>query len=207
MFLGTATATATVAGAATFGDSVSSAASALFRHGVASGDPLGDRVILWSRVSAAADTMVPVRWVIASDPGLKTIVNQGVVTALPERDHTVKVDALGLPHPRSYGTFPRIIAKYVRKDGVLTLEDAIRKMTSWPAARMKLADRGMIKPNHWADVVIFDYETIADNATWEQPLLTPSGIGMVLVNGVIVAENGQHTGARPGHVLYGPGKR
>jgi len=100
-----------------------------------------------------------------------------------------QVDALGLPHPRSYGTFPRIIAKYVREDKVLTLEDAIRKMTSWPAARMKLVDRGMIKPNHWADVVIFDYEAIADNATWEQPLLTPSGIEMVLVNGVIVAED------------------
>jgi len=139
-------------------------------------------------------TIMSQPWVsIGSDAGAAEVLGQ--------------VDALGLPHPRAYGTFPRIIAKYVREDGVLTLEDAIRKMTSWPAARMKLVDRGMIKPNLWADVVIFDYEAIADNATWEQPLLTPSGISMVLVNGVVVAENGQHTGARPGQVLYGPGKR
>jgi N-acyl-D-amino-acid deacylase len=116
-------------------------------------------------------------------------------------------DDIGLPHPRAYGTFPRIIAKYVREEGVLTLEDAVRKMTSWPASRMKMKDRGMIKPGQWADVVIFDYATIQDNATWDEPMRTPSGIDVVMVNGVIVAEDGQHTGARPGQVLYGPGKK
>jgi N-acyl-D-amino-acid deacylase len=118
-----------------------------------------------------------------------------------------EVDDIGLPHPRAYGTFPRIIAKYVREEGVLTLEDAVRKMTSWPASRMKMKDRGMIKPGQWADVVIFDYATIQDNATWDEPMRTPSGIDVVMVNGVIVAEDGQHTGARPGQVLYGPGKK
>jgi len=116
-----------------------------------------------------------------------------------------EVDDLGLPHPRSYGTFPRIIARYVREEGVLSLEDAIRKMTSWPASRMKLQDRGLLAPGYWADVVIFDYDTIKDNATWEDAMQTPSGISHVLVNGVVVAADGRHTGQRPGKVLYGPG--
>lgn len=118
-----------------------------------------------------------------------------------------EVDDLGLPHPRSYGTFPRIIAKYVRDEGVLTLEDAIRKMTSWPARRMKLENRGLLAPGFWADVVVFDYDSIQDNATWTDAMQLPSGISQVLVNGVVVAENGRHTGQRPGKVLYGPGTR
>jgi N-acyl-D-amino-acid deacylase len=116
-----------------------------------------------------------------------------------------EVDAIGLPHPRAYGTFPRIIAKYVREEGLLTLEEAIRKMTSLSAKRMKLKKRGVIQKGHWADVVIFDYDKIKDNATWKEPLKTPSGIDYVLVNGVIVVENGVHSGKKPGKVLYGPG--
>ncbi|MEQ8802638.1 MAG: D-aminoacylase, partial [Haliea sp.] len=108
------------------------------------------------------------------------------------------VDALGLPHPRSYGTFPRIIAEYVRERGVLTLPDAIRKMTSWPASRMGLHDRGVIREGLWADVVIFDYEDIKDNASWEHPTAYPTGIDYVLVNGRIVAEGGVHTGVLAG---------
>lgn len=114
-------------------------------------------------------------------------------------------DALGLPHPRGYGNFPRVIARYVRAQHILTLEDAIRKMTSWPATRMRLADRGVIRDGMWADVVIFDYDKIQDRSTYEQPDLPPDGIDYVLVNGVIVVAHGKHTGARPGHVLYGPG--
>lgn len=116
------------------------------------------------------------------------------------------VDLLGLPHPRSYGTFPRVIARYVREMGALTLEDAIRKMTSWPATRMGLADRGVIREGMWADVVIFDYEEIEDLATWEEPARSPKGIAYVLVNGEVVIEGGRHTGATPGKVLYGPGR-
>ncbi len=131
-------------------------------------------------------------WVsIGSDAG--AALNPGVL------------DATGLPHPRAYGTHPRIIAKYVREDGVLTLPEAIRKMTSWPATRMKLAGRGSLKEGNWADVVVFDFATIKDESTWEQPMKSPSGIDWVLVNGQIVADHGQHTGARPGMVLYGPG--
>ncbi len=116
------------------------------------------------------------------------------------------LDGTGLPHPRAYGTHPRIIAQYVRTDGLLTLPEAIRKMTSWPATRMKLANRGSLKEGNWADVVVFDYDKIQDEATWAEPVKYPSGIDYVLVNGQVVTEHGKHTGARPGMVLYGPGK-
>jgi len=118
------------------------------------------------------------------------------------------VDGLGLPHPRSYGTFPRILSRYVRETGTLTLEEAIRKMTSWPATRMGLARRGVLREGAWADITIFDLDAISDRATYEEPVLFPVGIEYVLVNGVVVIENGgTHTGARPGHVLYGPGRQ
>ncbi len=117
------------------------------------------------------------------------------------------IDGVGLGHPRSYGNFPRLIAKYVREEKVLTLPEAIRKMTSWAATRMRLDSRGLIKEGCWADVVIFDYDKIQDRATYEKPLLYPAGIDYVLVNGQIVIENGKHTGARPGQVIYGAGRR
>jgi N-acyl-D-aspartate/D-glutamate deacylase len=116
------------------------------------------------------------------------------------------VDTLGLGHPRSYGNFPRLIARYVRQRRVLTLEQAIRKMTSWPATRMRLHSRGLIKEGCWADIVIFDYDTIQDLATYEQPFVYPVGIDYVLVNGQVVIDHGKHTGARPGQVIYGPGR-
>lgn len=116
-----------------------------------------------------------------------------------------QIGPTGLPHPRSYGTFPRIIAHYVRKEGTLSLEEAIRKMTSWPATRMRLTDRGLIREGMWADVVIFDFENIQDQATWDDPVAFPTGIDFVLVNGVVVIDHDRHTGARPGKVLYGPG--
>ena len=117
-----------------------------------------------------------------------------------------EIDAIGLSHPRAYGNHVRLIARYVREKRVLSLEEAIRKMTSWPATRMRLASRGTIKEGCWADVVIFDYDKIQDRATYEQPLLSPVGIEYVLVNGQVVIEQGKHTGARPGKVLYGPGR-
>ena len=118
-----------------------------------------------------------------------------------------QVDSIGLAHPRAYGNHARLIARYVREQKVLSLEQAIRKMTSWPATRMRLASRGMIKEGNWADVVIFDHDKIQDRSTYEKPLLSPVGIDHVLVNGQIVIENGKHTGARPGKVLYGPGRQ
>jgi N-acyl-D-aspartate/D-glutamate deacylase len=115
-------------------------------------------------------------------------------------------DTTALAHPRGYGNFPRLIARYVREKRVLTLEQAIRKMTSWPATRMRLNSRGVIKEGCWADVVIFDYNTIQDRSTYEQPFLYPVGIDYVLVNGQVVIDHGRHTGVRPGHVIYGPGR-
>lgn len=114
-------------------------------------------------------------------------------------------DALGLAHPRAYGNFPRVIARYVREEHVLTLEDAIRKMTSWPAERMRLNGRGVIRQGDWADVTIFNYDKIQDRSTYAQPDLYPTGIDYVLVNGKVVIDQGKHTGAKPGMVLYGPG--
>lgn len=111
------------------------------------------------------------------------------------------VDALGLPHPRAYGTFPRIIAEYARERGVLTLPEAVRKMTSWPAARMGLYERGVIREGLAADVVVFDYAGIDDRATWEQPTETPVGIEYVIVNGELAVDGGRYTGARAGVVL------
>ena len=110
-----------------------------------------------------------------------------------------------LPHPRGFGNFPRVIARYVKERKVLTLEEAIRKMTSWPATRMRLANRGIIKEGNWADVAIFDLEDLQDRATYEQPTQVPAGIEWVLVNGVITIERGRHTGAAAGHVLRGAG--
>jgi dihydroorotase/N-acyl-D-amino-acid deacylase len=105
------------------------------------------------------------------------------------------------PHPRAYGTFPRILRKYVREEKKLTLADAIRKFTALPAQRMRLADRGVLKEGMWADVVIFDPETIRDRATFENPNQLSEGMRFVLVNGVPVIEEGKMTDALPGKVL------
>ena len=111
------------------------------------------------------------------------------------------------PHPRAYGTFPRILRKYVREEKLLTLEDAIRKFTSLPAQRMRIGDRGVLKVGMWADVVVFDPETIRDRATFAQPHQLAEGMQWVLVNGVPVIAEGKATGALPGKVLRGPGFR
>jgi N-acyl-D-aspartate/D-glutamate deacylase len=115
-------------------------------------------------------------------------------------------DDLGLPHPRSYGNSVRVIAKYVKERNVISLEEAVRKMTSWPATRYRLASRGSIKEGNWADVTIFDLGTLQDGATYEHPTEPPKGIDWVLVNGAITIDHGTHTGAKAGRVLYGPGK-
>ncbi|MGA2534964.1 MAG: D-aminoacylase [Terracidiphilus sp.] len=109
------------------------------------------------------------------------------------------------PHPRAYGTFPRILRKYVREENQLTLPDAIRKFTALPAQRMRLTDRGVLKQGMWADVVVFDPATIHDKATFESPNQLSEGMEFVLVNGQPVIENGKMTGALPGKVLRGPG--
>jgi N-acyl-D-amino-acid deacylase len=115
-------------------------------------------------------------------------------------------DQTGLPHPRSFGNFPRVIAKYVKERHVLTLPEAVRKMTGWPATRMRLANRGTIAVGNWADVTIFDYDQLQDRATYERPMEFPTGIEWVLVNGVVTIDHGRHTGAKAGRVLWGPGR-
>src|SRR5450755_1036233 len=109
------------------------------------------------------------------------------------------------PHPRAYGTFPRILRKYVREEKKLTLEEAIRKFSALPAQRMRLADRGVLKQGMWADVVVFDPETVRDVATFDDPNRQSQGMEYVLVNGVAVIEEGKMTGALPGKVLRGAG--
>jgi N-acyl-D-amino-acid deacylase len=111
------------------------------------------------------------------------------------------VPAGNKPHPRLYGCFPRILGHYVRDEKVLDLPTAIHRMTGMPARKFQLADRGEIRPGAFADLVIFDPATIGDAATYEDPRRFPTGIRSVFVNGVAVAEDGHHTGARPGRAL------
>jgi N-acyl-D-amino-acid deacylase len=109
------------------------------------------------------------------------------------------------PHPRAYGTFPRILRKYVREEKALTLEDAIRKFSALPAQRLRLTDRGVLKTGMWADLVVFDPATVRDLATFDNPNQLSEGMEYVLVNGAPVIEQGKMTGAFPGKVLRGPG--
>jgi len=112
----------------------------------------------------------------------------------------------GKPHPRNYGTFPRFLGYYVRERNLLTLPEAIKKVTSKPAAKLGLKERGVLKQGKFADIVIFDPKTIADKATFIEPHQYPVGIDYVVVNGTTVIDHGKHTEKLPGKVLYGPGK-
>jgi N-acyl-D-amino-acid deacylase len=109
------------------------------------------------------------------------------------------------PHPRAYGTFARLLGKYVREEKVIPLEEAIRKLTSLPATNLKLEKRGLLKEGYFADITIFDPATIKDHATFEKPHQFSTGVHYVFVNGVQVLKNGEHTGATPGRVIRGPG--
>ena len=115
--------------------------------------------------------------------------------------------ARGPTHPRAYGNYPRILGKYVREEGVIPLEDAIRKMSSAVATRLSIPDRGVLRPGTYADVVVFDPAAIADRATFESPHQLSVGMRHVFVNGTAVVRDGRHTGAKPGRVVRGPGYR
>ena len=110
-----------------------------------------------------------------------------------------------MPHPRSYGTFPRLLGRYVREQHVISLEEAVHKMTSMNAEKLSITDRGRIQVGLAADITLFNPDTVADKATFVQPHQYPVGIPYVIVNGQVVLDNGVHTGALPGHVLRGPG--
>jgi N-acyl-D-amino-acid deacylase len=142
-----------------------------------------------------------------SEPDVLLALQQPWVSVDNDSQGTAPDGLLGQehPHPRAYGTFPRILRKYVREETKLRLEDAIRKFTALPAQRMRLSDRGVLKAGLWADVVIFDSKTITDRATFENPNQLSEGMQYVLVNGVPVIDNGKATNALPGKVLRGPG--
>jgi N-acyl-D-amino-acid deacylase len=110
-------------------------------------------------------------------------------------------------HPRAYGNFARVLGKYVREEQVITLPDAIRKLTKLPATNLKIQDRGELKENYFADIVIFDPSEIQDHATFEDPRQYSTGMRHVLINGEIVLREGEHTGSLPGQVVHGPGWR
>jgi len=120
-------------------------------------------------------------------------------------DGPITLFNVGSPHPRTYGTYARVLGRYVRDRNILSLEEAIRKMTSLPAQILSINKRGLLREGYYADITIFDPETIIDKATFEDPHQYAIGINTVLVNGVIVVENGLHNGNRPGRVLRGPG--
>lgn len=122
-------------------------------------------------------------------------------------DASIRVYGSGVPHPRGYGTNARILGKYVREEKVISLEEAIRRMTSLPAQKFQLQDRGLLKPGFAADIVIFDEKQVADRSTFDQPHQYSVGFEYVWVNGQLTVDAGQHTGVRGGQVLTGPGKK
>jgi N-acyl-D-amino-acid deacylase len=109
------------------------------------------------------------------------------------------------PHPRAYGNFARLLGRYVRDEGLIPMEEAIHKLTGFPAENLKLRDRGTLRPGSFADVVVFDPAAVRDLATFEEPHQLAEGMGHVFVNGMHVLMNGEHTGATPGRVVRGPG--
>ena len=144
-----------------------------------------------------------------SEPDIELAAVQPWVSFCNDSSGTSPEGPLGkeFPHPRAYGTFPRVLRKYVREERRMRLEEAIRKFSSLPASRLRLADRGVIKAGMWADIVVFDPQTITDRATFSAPNQLSAGMQWVLVNGVPVISDGSATGALPGHVLRGGGIR
>lgn len=120
-------------------------------------------------------------------------------------DATIRILNYGMPHPRGYGTNARVLAKYVRDEKVISLEEAIRRMTSLPALKFQLKDRGLLREGYAADIVIFDEKEVQDVSTYEKPHAYSKGFHFVIVNGVLTVDNSTHTGVRAGKALYGPG--
>jgi len=120
-------------------------------------------------------------------------------------DGPLGVFGVGAPHPRQYGTFARVLGHYVRERGIISLEEAVRKMTSLTAQRLSIRDRGLLAEGYFADIAVFDANEIADRATFEDPHQYAVGMKYVLVNGELVVADGSHTGSRPGRILHGPG--
>jgi N-acyl-D-amino-acid deacylase len=157
------------------------------------------------------DLAEAVRLVLTSPGGEQTLCIQFIIdeadveTNLRHADMMVGSDGIpdlrGRPHPRLFGTFPRVLAHYVRERGVLTLPEAVRRMTALPAAIFGLSERGSIRPGYWADLVLFDAQAVRDTATYDEPQQLPAGIGYVVVNGRIAFEHGEGTGVAAGRML------
>jgi N-acyl-D-amino-acid deacylase len=178
------------------------------------GKRLSDIAKLWNKdpIDALCDFLIqdPSTGVAVfgmSQPDVTLALQQPWVSVDNDSEGTSPEGILGQahPHPRAYGTFPRVLSKYVREDKALSLEDAIRKFSALPAQRMRLTDRGVLKAGMWADVVVFDPATVHDRATFDNPNQLSEGMDYVLVNGVPVIEQGKMTGALSGKVLRGPG--
>ncbi|MBY9011806.1 MAG: D-aminoacylase [Candidatus Lokiarchaeota archaeon] len=143
---------------------------------------------------------------------IQSMGEEDIRRIMTSRYQMVGTDGSGVPasfsagafHPRFFGTYPRILGKYVREEKVLTLEQAIRKMTSFPAQRLGLQDRGLVREGNWADLVLFNPDKVIDKATYEQPYQLPEGIPYVIVNGVIVVERGKKNRKSPGIVIWHP---
>jgi dihydroorotase/N-acyl-D-amino-acid deacylase len=156
-------------------------------------------VVLREKAQAAA------LFFIAGEKNLELQMSQPWIKFGTDADGSDPDSLKGLTHPRAYGNYPRVLGRYVREKHVLTLEDAIRKMTSSVAERLSIPDRGLLREGYYADVVVFDPNTIIDNATYEKPSLISSGMREVFVNGAEVVRDEKHTGAKPGRVIRGPG--
>jgi len=152
---------------------------------------------------------VPTVFFHHSEPDMQLIMKQPWTSIGPDGSAVNPVGPTGRthPHPRYYGTFPRVLGRYVRELKVLSLPEAVKKMTSMNADKLGIPDRGRLKEGLAADVTVFDQDRVIDRATFEQPHQFPVGIKYVIVNGVVTVDNEQHTGALAGRVLYGPGKR
>jgi len=134
---------------------------------------------------------------------MRTVLRHSVSMIGSDSSSTAPYGVLrkGKPHPRTYGTFPRVLGEYVRRKKLLTLEDAVRKMTSFPAQKLRLKDRGLVKKGMWADVTVFNPEKVVDKATYAKPHQYAVGIKCVIVNGQVVITNGKHTRELPGKAL------
>ncbi len=139
-----------------------------------------------------------------SDDDVKTIMKYPY--NMFASDAGIRLFGVGSPHPRGYGTNARVLSKYVRDEKVISLEEAIRRMTSLPAQKFQLKDRGLIREGYAADIVLFDEKEVKDNSTYEKPHQYSTGFKYVLVNGRICVEDGKQNETRSGKVLYGPGK-
>jgi dihydroorotase/N-acyl-D-amino-acid deacylase len=183
--------------------------------------PLQGKTIAQIAEAQNKDAIDTIFDLLIDDPGMSVAVfamsEQDIALALKQPWVSVDNDSQGTspdgllgkehPHPRAYGTFPRILRKYVREEKLLTLPDAIRKFSALPAQRLRLTDRGVLKQGLWADIVVFDPEKIRDVATFENPNQLSEGMEYVLVNGVPVIEAGKMTDALPGKVLRGQGNQ